>query len=101
MIVCAKCGRHYWRTENYTNRAIWECSTKIGMGKSCCGNQRIAEEALISATTGILGTAELTETVPQTLKEIYVLGDDSLIYVFQDGSQREARLECGRRQHNG
>ena len=101
MLVCARCGRHYWRIENYTNRAVWECSTKIGKGKSCCGNQRIAEEALISATIGILGTAELTETVPQVLKEIYVLGDDSLIYVFQDGSQREARLECGRRRNNG
>ena len=101
MLVCARCGRHYWRIENYTNRAVWECSTKIGKGKSCCGNQRIAEEALISATIGILGTAELTETVPQVLKEIYVLGDDSLIYVFQDGSQREAQLECGRRRNNG
>lgn len=101
MIVCAKCGRHYWRIENYTNRAVWECSTKIGKGKSCCSNQRIAEEALISATIGILGTAELAETVPQVLKEIYVLGDGSLIYVFQDGSQREAKLECGRRRNNG
>lgn len=101
MIVCAKCGRHYWRIENYTNRAVWECSTKIGKGKSCCGNQRIAEEALISATIGILGTAELAEIVPQVLKEIYVLGSDSLIYVFQDGSRREARLECGRRRNNG
>lgn len=101
MIVCAKCGRHYWRIENYTNRAVWECSTKIGKGKSCCGNQRIAEEALISATIGILGTAELTETVPQVLKEIYVLEDGSLIYAFQDGSQREAQLECGRRRNNG
>ena len=45
--------------------------------------------------------AELAETVPQVLKEIYVLEDDSLIYVFQDGSQREARLECGRRRNNG
>lgn len=101
MIVCAKCGRHYWRIESYTDKAIWDCSTKIGMGKSCCDNRRIAEDALISATAGILGTAELTETVPQVLKEIYALEDGSLVYVFQDGSQREARLECGRRQNNG
>ena len=94
LIRCGNCGKNYAR--NLANagtgyaKPAWACHNSILLGKDTCkATQRIPENILISTTCAVLEIPELDEEVLRSrVKEIIVPCNNTLTYVFTDGSEK-------------
>lgn len=120
-LKCGNCGKSYRRTGKRQGRKegvyySWICRTYSTHGKSACAATAIPEQTLKAACAEVLGLASFDErTFEERIKQIVVIGDDTLRFDFTDGTslerkwksmaryewwteeRRRARSECRRR----
>lgn len=93
-LVCAICGKHYRRritnaTSKYA-RPAWICATFKQLGKSACPSKQIPESILLASTTEVMQLPQFQEDIFQEqIKEIKVAQSNRLIFIFNDGRERE------------
>ena len=97
-ITCGCCGKHY-RHSGKRNTAgevyyIWTCQTKSQKGASACPSKNIPEKMLQNTTAEVLGLAEFDEDAfSQQVKEVIVIGDNTLTFRFYDGHEVTAKWQ--------
>lgn len=92
-ITCGCCGKHYRRSgkRNTAEKVyyIWICQTKSQNGIKACDSKSIPEKMLQKVAADVLGTAEFDEDIfSKQIKEIMVIGTDTLIFHFYDGHEQ-------------
>lgn len=93
MLICANCGKHY-RHKVGAYRDSWVCNTSDRYGKEYCSSSGIPERALYKTCLNVLGLCEFNETIfKKKVKEIRVLKDRKLIFVFKNGDEIETQWE--------
>ena len=75
-------------------RDSWVCNTSDRYGKEYCSSSGIPERALYKTCLNVLGLCEFNETIfKKKVKEIRVLKDRKLIFVFKNGTEVETQWE--------
>lgn len=90
-IVCAGCGCHY-RRKVTASRVVWICGTYNVYGKGACPiSKQIPEKTLLSVTTDVLDLSSFDEAAfKEKVAEIYAGSNNTLRYIFLDGSEETA-----------
>ena len=87
LIVCAHCGKHY-RRKITRGGPVWICSTYNVYGKSACPSKQIPEGALEKAAAEVLGLGAFdAESLHNKITAIRAEGNNTLIFLFRDGTQ--------------
>lgn len=86
-LVCQGCGKRY-RRKRITRGPVWICSTFNTKGKEFCPtSKQIPEDTLMAVTAKILGLKAFDANIfIDRVKEIQVGTNNSLTYIFHDGS---------------
>ena len=95
LITCGRCGKHFARCSANAgtkySKLAWVCKTSNRFGKEYCDmGQRIPESILKQITCDLLGMTDLTEeVVHKSIQEILVPAQNTLIFRFTDGSEKQ------------
>ena len=95
LITCGRCGKHFARCSANAgtkySKPAWVCKTSNRFGKEYCDmGQRIPESILKQITCDLLGMTDLTEeVVHKSIQEILVPAQNTLIFRFTDGSEKQ------------
>ena len=95
LITCGRCGKHFARCSANAgtkySKPAWVCKTSNRFGKEYCDmGQRIPESILKQITCDLLGMTDLTEeAVQKSIQEILVPAQNTLIFRFTDGSEKQ------------
>ena len=93
IIICGTCGKHY-RHKVGAYRDSWVCNTYDRYGKEYCSSQGIPERALYKSCCDVLGLCEFNEAIfKKKVKQIKVLNDRKLLFIFKNGDEVETRWE--------
>ena len=94
MIVCGRCNAHYKHKYNAAGtkyqKPIWICCTFDQLGKKYCNSQFIPEDILTNVTCKTLGLESLENVdLHDYLQMIRVPDNNTLVYVFKDGTEKK------------
>lgn len=94
LLRCSQCGgKFYRRIRNRSTKyakPVWTCPLFDTIGKEACPARQIPEDILIAKTTEMLGSPDWDrKTLLGQVKEIKVLEQGILIYVFRDDHTEE------------
>ena len=89
-LICDGCGKNY-RRKKTAARDVWICKTFNSFGKAYCPtSKQIPEETLMEISARVLGTDQFDETIfAEEVEQIRVGANNSLTFVFRDGSTTE------------
>ena len=91
IIVCGTCGKGYRRKVTRTG-PVWICSTFNIYGKGACASKQIPEGTLEKAAVEVLGLDEFdAETLHDKITAIRAEGNNTLVFLFKDGTQTVKR----------
>ncbi len=89
LIVCGSCGKHYRRKVTATG-VVWICNTFNMKGKSACASKQIPENALIAATTEVIGSMD---GIRSKITAIRAMKDNTLVFCLADGTETVKRWQ--------
>ena len=104
IIACEKCGAHFRRkiagAPGY-KKPVWICDTFNTKGKACCASKQIPEDILEAITAQVMELPVFDAAAfADTVKEIRVPENGTLVYVFQDGCTITKTWENPSRRHS-
>ena len=91
LIVCGNCGKNYRRKVTRTG-PVWICSTFNVYGKAACPSKQIPEGTLEKAAAEVLGLDAFdAKALHDKITAIRAEGDNTLVFLFKDGTQTVKR----------
>ena len=88
-IKCPLCGKNYRRKTTH-GKISWNCSTFLQHGKKACHGKQIPESVLYQISSEVLEIPAFDEDkFASQIKEMIVPKDNTIRFVFHDGSKVE------------